>query len=37
MELPDLADLRREFEDYFVQNMLTNYNRMCGSFNKALK
>lgn len=36
-ELPDLADLRHEFEQYFVTELLHKYNRLCPMYNKIVK
>ncbi|KAL5019395.1 hypothetical protein ScPMuIL_005117 [Solemya velum] len=28
-EIPDLAQIRQKFEDYFIQNLLQRYNQLC--------
>lgn len=35
-ELPDLSVIRKEFETYFLENLLQKYNTQCGSFNKTI-
>ncbi|XP_045214958.2 mitotic checkpoint serine/threonine-protein kinase BUB1-like isoform X2 [Mercenaria mercenaria] len=35
-ELPDIAAIRQEFENYFVNDLLQKYNTQCGSFNKTI-
>lgn len=35
-EIPDLSVIRKEFEQYFVENLLEKYNTQCGAFNKTI-
>ncbi|KAL4240250.1 protein kinase [Mactra antiquata] len=35
-EIPDLSVIRKEFEDYFINNLIEKYNSQCASFNKVV-